>query len=83
LPIRRYRKTTPFIAREALLFLAFSFALTTQISGGWQPPPDGRNAASVAGLLLTTEALITEEPEKPKSRAGAPGMPEHMDDMDY
>jgi chaperonin GroEL len=31
-----------------------------------------QNAASVAGLLLTTEALITEIPEKKKS-APAPG----------
>jgi len=41
-----------------------------------------QNAASVAGLLLTTEVLVAEEPEKPK--AGAPGMPGHMDDdMDF
>jgi chaperonin GroEL len=32
-----------------------------------------QNAASVAGLLLTTEALITEVPEKKK--AGGPEMP--------
>ncbi|UCF78017.1 MAG: chaperonin GroEL [Candidatus Eiseniibacteriota bacterium] len=31
-----------------------------------------QNAASVAGLLLTTEALVTEKPEKKKA---APGMP--------
>jgi chaperonin GroEL len=29
-----------------------------------------QNAASVAGLLLTTEALITEIPEKKKAPAG-------------
>jgi chaperonin GroEL len=34
-----------------------------------------QNAASVAGLLLTTECLITEEPEKEKAPAGA-GMDE-------
>ena len=28
-----------------------------------------QNAASVAGLLLTTEALVTEIPEKKKARA--------------
>jgi chaperonin GroEL len=32
-----------------------------------------QNAASVAGLLLTTECLITEEPEKEKPAAPAPG----------
>jgi chaperonin GroEL len=32
-----------------------------------------QNAASVASLLLTTEALITEIPEKKKSPAGGPG----------
>jgi chaperonin GroEL len=31
-----------------------------------------QNAASVAGLLLTTEALITEIPEKKKSGGGMP-----------
>ena len=30
------------------------------------------NAASVAGMILTTEALVTDAPEK-KSAAGAPG----------
>lgn len=35
-----------------------------------------QNAASVAGLLITTEAMITEKPEKKK---GAPPMP-HEDD---
>ncbi len=38
-----------------------------------------QNAASVAGLLLTTECLITDKPEKEKGSAGAPD----MDDMDY
>ena len=32
-----------------------------------------QNAASIAGLLITTEALITEVPEKEKSAAGGPG----------
>jgi hypothetical protein len=32
-----------------------------------------QNAASISGLLLTTEAIITEAPEKEK--AGAGGMP--------
>jgi chaperonin GroEL len=38
-----------------------------------------QNAASVAGLLLTTEAAIVEIKEKKKSAAGGPD----MDDMDY
>jgi chaperonin GroEL len=43
-----------------------------------------QNAASIAGLLLTTECLITEIPEKDKKPAGGP--PGHgggMGDMDY
>ena len=32
-----------------------------------------QNAVSIAGLLLTTEALITEIPEKKKAPAGGPG----------
>ncbi|MBD3270973.1 MAG: chaperonin GroEL, partial [Elusimicrobia bacterium] len=32
------------------------------------------NAISIAGLLLTTEALVTDIPEKEKAPAGAPGM---------
>ncbi|MDH3520191.1 MAG: chaperonin GroEL, partial [Myxococcales bacterium] len=39
-----------------------------------------QNAASVASLLLTTEATIAEKPEKKKS--GGAGMPHGMDDMD-
>jgi len=39
-----------------------------------------QNAASVAGLLLTTECLVTDEPEKEKSREHAHA---GMDDMDY
>ncbi len=33
-----------------------------------------QNAASIAGLLLTTEALITDIPEKEKMPAGGGGM---------
>jgi chaperonin GroEL len=32
-----------------------------------------QNASSIAGLLLTTECLITELPEKEKAPAGGPG----------
>lgn len=32
------------------------------------------NASSIAGLLLTTEVLITDVPEKEKAPVGAPGM---------
>jgi chaperonin GroEL len=43
-----------------------------------------QNAASIAGLLLTTECLITEIPEKDKKPAGGPGgHPGGMGDMDY
>jgi len=37
------------------------------------------NAASIAGMLLTTEALVAERPEKEKPPAGPPGggMPEY------
>ncbi len=38
-----------------------------------------QNAASVAGLLLTTECMIAEMPKDDDDQAGAPG----MDDMDY
>jgi len=34
-----------------------------------------QNAASVAGLLLTTEAMVAEKPEKKKGAAGMPQMP--------
>jgi chaperonin GroEL len=40
-----------------------------------------QNAASVAGLLLTTEALVTEIPEK--SAAAHAGMHDSMGDMDF
>jgi chaperonin GroEL len=36
-----------------------------------------QNAASIAGLLLTTEALVTDIPEKEKSAPGHPQMPEY------
>jgi chaperonin GroEL len=35
-----------------------------------------QNAASIAGLLLTTEALVTEKPEEEKSPAGPAGPPD-------
>ena len=38
-----------------------------------------RALAGIAGLLLTTDAVVTEIREKKKEPAGAPG----MDDMDY
>ena len=38
-----------------------------------------QNAASVAGLMLTTEAMITEKPVKKKSMPAMP--PGGMDDM--
>ncbi len=41
-----------------------------------------QNAASVAGLLLTTEALVTEKPEKEKASAG-PGGPGGYGGEDY
>jgi len=39
-----------------------------------------QNAASISGLLLTTEALVTELPEKEKPAQGGPG---GMGGMDY
>jgi chaperonin GroEL len=36
-----------------------------------------QNAASVAGLMITTEALISEKPKK-KKKAGMPQMDEEM-----
>ncbi|HTP27770.1 MAG TPA: chaperonin GroEL, partial [Anaeromyxobacteraceae bacterium] len=43
-----------------------------------------QNAASVASLLLTTEAAVAEKPKKKKASAGAPGMGGgDMEDMDY
>src|SRR5205085_4259914 len=40
-----------------------------------------QNAASIAGLLLTTECLVTEIPEKEKK--AAPGGGHGMGEMDY
>jgi len=40
-----------------------------------------QNAASIAGLLLTTEAMISEIPEKTKESHGAPGGGGGMEDM--
>jgi len=37
-----------------------------------------QNAASVAGLMLTTEAMITEKPEKKKKGGAAPPMDDDM-----
>jgi chaperonin GroEL len=34
-----------------------------------------QNAASVASLMLTTEAMVVEQPEEEKEGAGAPPMP--------
>ncbi len=42
-----------------------------------------QNAASIAGLLLTTECLITEVPEKEKKPAGGGGHGGMGGDMDY
>jgi chaperonin GroEL len=39
------------------------------------------NAASIAGMILTTEALISDTPEKPGANGG--GMPGGMGGMDY
>jgi len=39
-----------------------------------------QNAASVAGLLLTTDCIVTEKPKDKKAGPGAPGM-DGMDDM--
>jgi chaperonin GroEL len=40
-----------------------------------------QNAVSVAGMMLTTEAMITEAPKKKAKAAGAPDMGEMDDDM--
>jgi chaperonin GroEL len=42
-----------------------------------------QNAASISGLLLTTECLITELPEKEKPAAPAGHGPGGMGGMDY
>ena len=42
------------------------------------------NAASVAGIMLTTDALVTEKPEKAApAPAGGPGGMGGMGGMDY
>jgi chaperonin GroEL len=43
-----------------------------------------QNAASVASLLLTTEAMVAEKPKKKAAGPGpGAGMGGGMDDMDY
>ena len=37
------------------------------------------NAASVAGMILTTEALVTDAPEKRSAAPAAPGGPDMYD----
>ena len=40
-----------------------------------------QNAASIAGLLITTECMITELPEEEKAMPGGPGGPPDMGGM--
>jgi chaperonin GroEL len=42
-----------------------------------------QNAASIAALFLTTEAVVADKPEPPAPAAGAGGMPGGMDGMDF
>jgi chaperonin GroEL len=42
-----------------------------------------QNAASIAGLLLTTECMITEIPEKKEAAGGGGGHPPGGGGMDY
>ncbi len=43
-----------------------------------------QNAASIAALFLTTEAVVADKPEPPAGAGGAPGgMPGGMGDMDF
>ncbi|MBS3967285.1 MAG: chaperonin GroEL [Truepera sp.] len=42
-----------------------------------------QNAASIASLMLTTEAVIVEKPEKEKAPAGSGTPPGGMGDMDF
>jgi chaperonin GroEL len=37
-----------------------------------------QNAASIAALMITTEAMVTELPKKDKATAPAPGMDDMM-----
>jgi len=39
-----------------------------------------QNACSVAGLMITTESMVADEPKKEKASAAPAG---GMDDMDY
>ena len=41
------------------------------------------NAASVAGLLITTEAMIADKPEKKTASSGGGGGMGGMGDMDF
>ena len=38
-----------------------------------------QNAASIAGLMITTEVMVAEKPQEKK----APAMPAGMDGMDF
>ncbi|MBI4775076.1 MAG: chaperonin GroEL [Deltaproteobacteria bacterium] len=40
-----------------------------------------QNAASVAALLLTTQAMVAEKPKKKEAKGGGAGMPPDMGDM--
>jgi chaperonin GroEL len=42
-----------------------------------------QNAASIAGLVLTTEALVVEKKEEKKAGAGMPGGMDGMGGMDF
>jgi chaperonin GroEL len=42
-----------------------------------------QDAASVAGLIITTEAMIAEKPKKESTGGGMPGGMGGMGDMDY
>jgi chaperonin GroEL len=59
-------------------FNADSLAFENLVSAGIIDPTKVvrlalQNAASVAGLMLTTEAMVTEKPEK-KTKGGGPPM---------
>ena len=42
-----------------------------------------QNAASVSGLMITSEAMVAEEPKKEKAAPPMPGAGGGMDDMDF
>jgi chaperonin GroEL len=42
-----------------------------------------QNAASIAALFLTTEAIVADIPEKAPAGGGAPGGMGGMGDMDF